>query len=398
MTSSRPSNTALTGTRLVARIRNLGLAAICVAALSACGGSEPADFTDGTAAPSVSATETEVQETQDPTVDLLAVESGFMTEDFGEGLTVAETVRPEKGAVVTPVGTLTLKQVQAVETLTPEQIGLTSQTDDGAEVLAYGPADGEVFRVLELAFVPLQGKDRADASADLSITVGGAQKHLRELDDEQTLRLLVSMPDDGSTQLVVSSEGHDQFLDVLTGERQDDDVAAAYYRGNTLQEPHHTIRVESATFTTDSSSGAEDDVVTDFSFDVESATITAWTKDGGWAEPGTAWLGVTWAYDLGTAEDGLLVRFTSLNVAAAIDVAGEVTTDEFHEERFFGTTGTDGERTAWAAVPADMTTATIGFSGDYAMEIPNGQGVKITSEPTGTFASETYEITFPAEG
>ncbi|GAB3811184.1 hypothetical protein GCM10028820_01980 [Tessaracoccus terricola] len=390
-------------TSLLPRVRNLGLAGIALVALSACGATQAADFTEDGANPSASAettAETTTEATQEaaPAVEVQPVESGFMTEEFAEDLTYTETVRPEQGTVITPAGTLEFVQVQAVETLTPQQIGLDATLSDGTEVTSYGPADGEVLRVVEVKFKPVSttGWDKAP-QGDLSITVGGAQKHLHELDKERSVRLLVSMPDDGSTRLVVSSEGHDQLVDVLTGERQDDDVAAAYYRANTVQEPHHTIRLDPITFPTDET-GENSEVVTEFSFDVEAARLTAWTADGGWAEPDAAWLGITWAYDLGTSEDGFLTEFTSMNVEASIDADGTVTTDGFHAEGFYGTTGTDDERTTWVQVPVDLTSVTIGFSGDFAVEIPYGQGVQITSDGTGTFVTDAFEITFPADG
>lgn len=382
-------------TRLLARIGGLGLTGVAVVALGACGSTQAADFTEDGVDPSATGTSQVTQEEPAP-VELQPVESGFLTEDFDEGLTFTETIRPEQGEILTPAGTLEFRHVQSIESISPGAARLAPALPDGTEILSYGPADGEVLRVVELAFTPA-GDIYLDQlpGADLSVTIGGSQKHLGELLDTETLRLLASVPDDGSVQLVVSSEGHDQNFDLLTGERAEDDVAAAYYRSGALQEPHHTIKVDSTSLPTDSGTGPEDDVVTDFSFDVESAMLTAWNEEGGWAEPGTAWLGVTWAYDLRTNENGHLTQFKSLNAVASIDVDGEVTTDQFHADRGYGTTGIDGERIAWVSVPVDTTSASISFSGDFMLEIPMGQGVTITGDGTGTFASDSYEITFP---
>src|SRR5699024_12833921 len=99
------------------------------------------------------------------------------------------------------------------------------------EELDFAAAEGEVLRALDLSFAPEDDDDLAyddgPPPTDLSIRAGGPQTHLAELDLEDSTRTLVSVPQDGCAALVVSSEGHDQPGDLLTGERQDDDVAAA---------------------------------------------------------------------------------------------------------------------------------------------------------------------------
>src|SRR5699024_12489134 len=104
----------------------------------------------------------------------------------------------------------------------------------GREQLDVAAAEGAGRRAGGLSYAPEEDDARAyddgPPPTDLSIRAGGSQTHLAELDLEDSTRILVSVPQDGSAALVVSSEGHDQLVDLLTGERQDDDVAAAYYR------------------------------------------------------------------------------------------------------------------------------------------------------------------------
>lgn len=385
--------------RILTRFRGLSLAAVSVVALSACGATTPADFAEEAPDPTASV-DTEADESSPTTVELEPVAAGFLSEEVGKDITTSGTIRPEKAEVVTPAGTLKLTQVQTVDSLTPEQIGLEAVTDDGSEVLAYGPAEGEVFRVVDLSFVPWEGAAGEGTTAELSISIAGSQQHLHALDQELEVRLLASLPEGGSTQFVVSSEGHDQFVDVLTGERADDDVAAAYYRSNTVQEPHHKLTIESISFPTETTTGPYGDLVTDLSYEVDSATLSAWTNDGGWAEPGSAWMAVTWGYDLGmdVADSQIVTEFASISSIISVDVAGEVTTDELRFEDKYASGGIDGEHTTYVAVPVDVTGATISFSGSLTADIPHGMGVTLSGETSADFASDEYELSFPAEG
>ena len=75
----------------------------------------------------------------------------------------------------------------------------------------YGAPEGESLRIVDVSYMPDEEFPADDApTTELSIEVGGAQEHLSTLDDQQDHRILVSAAQDGTTQLIVSSEGHDQ--------------------------------------------------------------------------------------------------------------------------------------------------------------------------------------------
>src|SRR5699024_706451 len=202
-----------------------------------------------------------------------------------------------------------------------EAVDLEAEMDEDGEELDFAAAEGEVLRALDLSFAPEDDDDLAyddgppptdlsiraggsqthlaelDLAAstrilvappprDLSTRPGGWQPHLAELDLEDSTRILVSVPQDGSAALVVSSEGHDQLVDLLTGERQDDDVAAAYYRADRVQEPHHTFPVSVEPFPVLYDGEPDDDIDATVSFQATTLTLTAWTEETGWAEPG----------------------------------------------------------------------------------------------------------------
>ena len=277
------------------------------------------------------ASEEEMSATPAPTEEAAAggesVEPGFVYDDISKNVTSTANLRPENDQVVVPNGTLTINSVQEVSTVKGEDLGLG--TVDGG----YGAPEGEALRVVDVSFAPNEEFPDSDApTSDLSIEVGGAQEHLYTLDGEQDHRILVSAAEDGTTQLIVSSEGHEQQVDVLTGERADDDVAAAYYLSTPRQEPHHEFPIESDRFPTKSTTGPDEDVTTAYSFQVDSATLSAWTAEDGWAEPDQAWLVVDWKYEV-TAEHSIISgRIDRFDAALAIKVGDDVTQDKVHDE------------------------------------------------------------------
>lgn len=329
--------------------------------------------------------------------NLTPLETGFLAKDIGKDITTTGTVRPQLADTVTPSGTVKISGIQELDSITPQQIGPDApQTSDDVE--AYGPADGEVLRVIELTYTPTdtQGTDTGGTTptTDLSINLDGTQVHLSELDGQQDHRILVSVPEAGTAQLVISSESHDQFVDVLTGERQDDDVAAAYYLPNPRQEPTHTFKIDSDTFPTQTSSGrARGDITTDFTVKAISAELTAWNPEDGWAAPGNAWLAVTWNHDLGlTADASVLSQIDDLKTALSIDVAGTVTKDEIHAQNEIG--NVKGDRTAYVPVSIDTNEVVLSVSGSVTVSTPNGSGLEMAGETSADFASDELTITF----
>lgn len=398
-TSARPS----------LRRREFGLAASTLLMLSACGlGSEDAKFADEGGSDGSGSSDASDGGGSDGTAktapELPRVDSAFMTEEFTQDIAITETIRPERAEIITPTGTLAVNEVRAVDSVSGDQVGLGAPSDGGGEEGTegqYGPAEGEAFRIVDLTFTPLVDEEDPWGMEDgpttaVSISVNGTQKHLRDLVQQEDISFLMSVPEDGSGQLVVSSEGHDQVVDLLSGERQEDEVAAAYYRPSAVQEPHHKLTIDSLSFPMVDGSGPDSPITTAFSFQIASASLTAWTKDGGWAEPGMAWLVVVWSYDVALETEGYYdTNIEEITSTLSIDVDGEVTTDDIHLEDEFGATGDDGEVTSYASVPVDMTDATLSVAGSATVGSASGF---ITPEGDGSaeFASEEYALSFPA--
>lgn len=367
----------------------VGLAALSVLMLAGCGSAnEAAGFEPG-----AGATSEETSAAPAPTEDAAGGESlepGFVYDDISKDVTSTANLRPENDRVVVPNGTLTINSVQDVSTVNGENLGLDA-VDGG-----YGASEGEALRVVDVTFTPNEEFPDSDApTSDLSIRAGGAQEHLHTLDGEQDHRILVSAAEDGTTQLVVSSEGHDQSVDVLTGERTEDDVAAAYYLPTPRQEPHHAFPIDDDLFPTKATTRPAEDVTTSYSFQVDAAMLSAWTVKDGWAEPGEAWLVVDWKYEV-TADHpvipGSIERF---DAALAIKVGDEVTEDKVHDEKKTG--DVDGTRSTSVAVPIDTTDIAISVAGNVVIDMLSGSGLQMAGETTGDFASDELKISFPQE-
>src|SRR5699024_9383947 len=269
--------------------RAFGLAAFGALALSACGSEEIARFTDtggsgasdggGAGASDGGGGASDGGGTGAATADLPQLEAGFTVENFTKDVTVSNTPQPQNNTVITPTGTLTIDGVQEIATVPAEAVDLEAEMDEDGEELDFAAAEGEVLRAFDLSFAPEDDDDLAyddgPPPTDLSIRAGGSQTHLAELDLEDSTRILVSVPQDGSAALVVSSEGHDQLVDLLTGERQDDDVAAAYYRADRVQEPHHTFPVSVEPFPVLYDGEPDNDIDATVSFQATTLTLTA---------------------------------------------------------------------------------------------------------------------------
>ncbi|WP_029088353.1 hypothetical protein [Brevibacterium album] len=377
--------------RRAARTRlGLGAAALSALALSACGGGEgEAEFAEESAAPEVVGEQ---------------VEQGFLYEDISQNVTVTDTLRPERGEIITPTGTLTVNEVQAVSAVPAEEIEREAVTDEETgEPLDYIAAEGEELRVVDLTFTPhgdqedlYGGEHESGTTSELSIRAGGAQNHLQPLGSQADHRILVSAPEDGSTHFVVSSEGHDQYVDVLTGERQEDDVAAAYYRPVTTQEPHHTFPVDDSEFTVLYNGSEDGEGTVSYDLQVASASLTAWTQDGGWAAPGEAWLAVDWNYEAEAGGGSGAFGIEELAVKLSVDVDGTVTEDESnYQSGSFPGFSADDEVTTFASVPIDTTDVAVSLSGDVRTGLSDPYSL---TEETAEFSTEELAISFPLTG
>lgn len=390
--------------------RTFSLAALGALALSACGSGERADFeetggsgaSDGggsAASDDGGATASDDGGATAADADLPRLEAGFTVEEFTKDVTVASTLQPKNSTVITPTGVLSIDGLQEIATVSAESVGLEAEKGEDGEALDLAPADGEVLRAIELSFAPSSGDeaalDEAAPLTDISISVGGSQTHLAEIDGEYSNRILISVPKDGSAFLVVSSEGHDQMVDLLTGERQADEVAAAYYRSDRLQEPHHTFPLPVDPFPVLYSDEADSEVTTTTAFQAATLGLTAWTETTGWADPGSAWLVMEWsaAITLNTEIPGL-VRATDYSATASVTVDGETTTDEIHEDKLNLNSSNSEERTLVVAVPVDVSSATVSVSGGFSLEIDPGV-YEIDGPLDRTFESEDLTVDFP---
>jgi len=385
----------ITTTRIPFARYTVGLAALSVLALTGCGtNAEPAGFESGSgAAAEGSATPERTAEAAD---DVERVEPGFVYDDISKDVTATQTLRPENAEIITPSGTLTVNSVQEITAVAPAEIGLDAVEGDDGQPRDYGAAAGESLRIVDLSYVPDEEFPSDDApTTDLSVEAGGAQEHLSTLDDQQDHRILVSAAEDGSAQLIVSSEGHDQAVDVLTGERVDDDVAAAYYLPTTRQEPHHTFPIDDAALPTKSHTTPEEDVTTSYSFQIDAATLSAWTATDGWADPGQAWLVVDWNYTVTAEHPVIWGHINRFDAALEITVGDEVAEDKVHDEDRSG--DVTGTKSTSVAVPIETSDVAISVSGDAEIDMLSGSGLQMAGDKTVEFSSDPLDISFPRE-
>lgn len=393
------------------KIARTCLAASAAAALALAGCSSDGDVAEFEEANgNQAANSAEPSASAAPEPEAPRTEPGFRYEDFSREIEVTESIRPERSEVITPAGTLQVTEVQAIEQIPAAEIGLEGQATSGsseaggsdvnhgtadAEPVEYAPAEGEVFRAVDVTFTPdeLTGEE---TSANLSFEAGGSQLELQELDDQDQTRILLSVPEDGSGRLIVSSEGHDQYLDVLTGERdEDDEVAAGYYRQVTRQEPNHTFAIDDAVFPTDFNGDPDDDVIIDSRVQISSVSLTGWSQEGGWAAPGEAWLNIAWDYefDADTDSGSGADRVSEVTATLAVTTASGSEEVEVYQE---GGGSRRDDVLSTVPVPIDTVEVELGVSGSLTASASGFRNV--TGDDSATFASDTLEISFPDEG
>jgi len=186
------------------------LALVAVFALTACSG-ELADTSDNAG----STTQEEPK--------LPSAEPGIVFADFPESVAAAETFRPEQDEVTTPVGTLTIHNVEVVETVPAAAVEVKTREFEGEA----RPADGEIFRILNLSFTS-DASEVAESEDQpypvLALRSSDLNLHLSHLVTGQEHRILLSLPEDEQAHLVVSYQGDEQYVDVATGELLDEGV------------------------------------------------------------------------------------------------------------------------------------------------------------------------------
>lgn len=383
------------------------LGVLAALTLTACSDGEVAEFEDAgqteqdvasQSADDVSATSEDAA--QETGTEPLVAEAGLIHEDISQAPPVLETIRPENGSVITPAGTLTVESVEKVETVPSAEIGL--QGESGDEVAR--AADGEEFRILSMSFTPVPatqafGDEKLEVDAALALNVGGVQQHLHDLTDQRDYRILVSVPQGGGSSLTVSSEGHDQSVDVLTGERVDDDVAAGYYREVTKQDLNHTFPTAKGTvgFRQDHGDEKEYEARVDYDLRINSVSLAAWSAEDGWASPGEAWMIIEWAYELsgdtGIAGVGSELSDTEITLSAAVQ--GEQLEDRVarpEDKRRI-----EGEQVTVLPVPIETVEVGIEFAGGTEFDLTGGTSHVLIDESAAhlEFASDILTVTFP---
>ncbi|GGF36546.1 hypothetical protein GCM10010922_09700 [Microbacterium sorbitolivorans] len=378
----------------------IGLTALSALLLTGCAADDDAaSFSDGdeTQDAALSGDTDEPQETETPEPNYeYRVTSGFFYQGVSKDLTTVNTVRPTNKTVTTPAGTLTINQVDELSDIDADAVGLEQKYDEATtEILPYGPAEGEVLRVIDFAFV---ASDTEGApSTDLSLKINGTQTHVAELRGSDADRILLSVPADGSAQLVVSSDGHDQFVDLLTGERADDPVTATYYRDVTRQEPHHVLKIDSSEFQT-WLDWLEQDIVDTVSYDVQidSVELTPWQPEKGWAPEGRTWAAIDWTYDINKSSDESWgdLRIESFQFDLAVNSNDEQAAISIAEADTSRSSFDGPGHIDYVSVPVGTTTLTLSVAGQTTM-VEREATLKEGVDPTASFSSGELALDFP---
>lgn len=382
----------------------LGVSMLAALTISACGSDEAeAEFEDAEQAGAEEDQDNGESEDEGSEADpeLPQTEPGFIYEELSQEVSVTDTQRPDNGEVITPTGTLSIDEIQTIETVPAETVNLDSVYDDseaGGNPLDYAAAEGEVFQVVNFTFTPHQDRSH-DTSTDLSLHDGASQTHLHELDVDQSHRILISVPEQDSSQLVVSSDGHDQFVDLLTGERNDDDeIAAGYYREVTQQDLNHTFQIDTDPVEVVDTDGRRDpdNIPLNYHVHASSIQLTAWTEEDGWASAGEAWLVADWDFGVERGGDTSSARVEEVNLTFAVDAGGEVAEEEYYED---STMSSHDEVTLYAAVPIDTTSVELSASGSGAIDLGSflPRSYSIAGSNVRKFATEPLEVSFPDE-
>lgn len=386
--------------------RAFGLAALSAFALSACGAEKTAEFdpAGGSGASDKGGGDAPAP-SEAAAPDLPQLEAGFVFEEFTKDITVAGTLQPQNSTIITPTGTLSIEGVQEIASVPADVLELEAETDEDGEELEFGAAQGEVLRALDLTFTPSSddpyGEGAGIPATDLSIRAGGSQTHLAELGRSYENRVLLSVPEDGSAVLVISCDGHDQLVDLLTGERQEDDVAAAFYLDGRVQEPHHTFPVSVDPFPVLYGGDDDRDITSEVTLKAVGLSLTAWTEQTGWAEAGGALLVLDWTSAVSIISDlPGIVRTEGYTVTASVTAGDETATDEIRSEKIpFGPTNKKETSTLVVPVPVGTTTATVSVSGNFAINLDAAPGsYEMVGSGDREFSSDELTVEFPTSG
>jgi len=317
-------------------------------------------------------------------------EAGVILPEVVDDLSLVDEVKPgDAGTVITPAGTLTISSIATVETVDASILEQEAE-DEAASV--FQPAEGEEFRVVEYSFEPSE----TEADAALTLDHAGQQDQIAQLVESDRgwgapegaqARFLASVPTDGEAQLVVSSDGHDQRIDLSTGERVKDPVAQTYYRDVTQQDINKTFTLDDKDIEVKDEDEPET-LATELS--VSSAQITPYAPEGsgaeGWAEEGKAWLLLHFT---NSAEvDGYRYDTTDVTIDWSVTSGEETTEGSTKFEDGYG--NTDG--IAAIPVPAEATKISVAPTLTVTVE---GSDLP-TKQPE--WEPDAFTIEFPTEG
>lgn len=293
----------------------LGIIAVSALIMSGCGSSDDeAEFADATETAS----------------DLKPVDADLLTvpqeADLGKVVSTDATNAGDEGNIVVPSGELKVTGISTVEQVPqsvidngvapeaaaptddeglPEETSEPESSEDADSGEALGAADGKKLSLVTVDYTSIdsdQGPglgsednpvDTADlASPTLTLDLDGQSRELPKLDEDGQRTYLMSIPAEGKAEFVVTQDGHEQRLDLNTGKRLNDEVAATYYREKTepieVNEPMAFPDITAGVGRSGSSNSY--DYKVKLSTELAEARLTPWTKENGWAEDGAAWL------------------------------------------------------------------------------------------------------------
>lgn len=270
-----------------------------------------------------------VDEVDEP--PLPQADAGLVLEELPEGTTVEDVTDPgDAGIVQTPVGTITINSVATAPALSLE--------DDSPEGRSLrGPADDHVFRVIDFEWSASEDPD--EASVELVLSADGQQRQIVQVaendgwgSEDSSHRMVISAPAEGA-ELLITSDGHGQVVDLATGERQSDPIADTYYRKVRSQDLN-----EEWTFPTKT----VDDYAVDLNVSLSTVSLTPHVPRSvgreGWAKADQAWLVVRFEssvdieccsrFSVKTTSYDVVVR-SGKKVVGRASVKGDSYDDEF---------------------------------------------------------------------
>ena len=236
-------------------------------------------------------------------------------------------------------------------------------------------ADGQKLFVVELTGD--EGAVSGSLSSTLSFDLNGTTVET-DVSPESlgASTFLVSVPTKGTSKVVLDSEGHQQYLDLSTGAREEDKTTEIYYTGT--PEPKATLS-DTLNFPATSITPTEAFAL---SIAFYEATLTPYDPIIGWAPPGQHWLVVTMGTDGVTSATESAFQYYSIDCTATTVAGGTMKS-----------CGSDGDTAETATLVVAVAPGTKQFSVNFAATL-NAWGA---SQPDayGGFGPAPIAINFP---